>query len=69
MKNKNTVLIVVSVIVGVLAAVAAALLVIKHFKDKKECLETTDYLFENEFDDDEAPADEAPAEEETPAEE
>lgn len=51
MKNKNGLVIFVSVIVGVLAAVAATLVVIKFFKKKRSRLECTDYVFENDFDD------------------
>lgn len=53
MKNKNSIIIICSVIVGIAAAVVAVLLVLKHLKTKNAELETTDYVFENEFDDDE----------------
>lgn len=50
MKTKNGLVILVSAIVGVLAAVAATLVVIKFLKKKKSQLECTDYVFENDFD-------------------
>lgn len=53
-KDKNTLIIVCSVIVGVAAAVAATLVVLKYIKDKKEKLTQTNYIFENDFDDDAA---------------
>lgn len=51
MKNKNTVLIIISVIVGVAAAVAATLVVLNYFNKKKQKLTQTNYVFENDFDD------------------
>ena len=51
MKNKNTLIILCSVIVGVCAAVAATLVVINYFK-KKRNIEETNYVFENEFEED-----------------
>lgn len=48
--NRNTLIIVCSIIVGVLAAVTATLLVLKHIKGKKEKLEATNLVFENDFD-------------------
>ncbi len=51
MKNKNTLIIVISVIVGVLAAVAATLVVLKLVKNKKE-LQPTNIMFENDFEKD-----------------
>ena len=52
MKNKNIVVI-VSIIVGVLAAVTATLLVLRHLNKKKAKLAASDYVFENDFDQDE----------------
>lgn len=49
MKNKNLVVI-VSIIVGVAAAVAATLLILKYFNKKKAKLAASDYVFENDFD-------------------
>ncbi len=51
MKNKNALIIICSIIVGVCAAVAATLIVIKYFKKKKESLEQTNFVFENDFED------------------
>ena len=51
MKNKNGLIIFISVVVGILAAIAATLVVIRYFKKKKAELECTDYVFENDFDD------------------
>ena len=51
MKNKNNILIVCSVIVGVCAAVATTFLILRHLKNKKAKLDCTDYMFENDFDD------------------
>ena len=53
MKNRNTLIIICSIIVGVCAAVAATLVVINYFK-KKKTLEATNYVFENDFEDEEA---------------
>ena len=53
MKNKNGLIIFISVIVGVAAAVAAVLVVLSYIKNKKAKLEATSYVFENEFDDEE----------------
>lgn len=52
MKNKNIVII-VSIIVGVAAAVAATLVILKYFNKKKAKLASTEYVFENDFDQDE----------------
>ncbi len=52
MKNKNVVII-VSIVVGVAAAVAATLLILKYFNKKKAKLQSTEYVFENDFDQDE----------------
>lgn len=57
--NKNGLIIAISVIVGILAAVAATLLVIKYFKNKKGALECTDYVFENDFEDEETESEQA----------
>ena len=54
MKNSNTLIIIVSVIVGVAAAIAATLVVLKVVRDKKSKLEATNYVFENEFEEAEA---------------
>lgn len=54
MKNRNTLIIIVSVIVGVAAAIAATLVVLKVVRDKKSKLEATNYVFENEFEEAEA---------------
>ena len=48
--NKNTLIIVCSIIVGVLAAVTATLLVLKHIKGKKAQIQATNLVFENDFD-------------------
>ena len=53
MKNKNGLIIFISVVVGVAAAVAAVLVVLSYIKNKKAKLEATNYVFENEFDDEE----------------
>lgn len=53
MKNKNTLIVVISIIVGICAAVAATLVVLKLVKKKKAELETTEYVFENDFEDEE----------------
>ncbi len=53
MKNKNTVIIICSVIVGVAAAVAATLVILKFLKGKKSKLESTEFVFENNFEDEE----------------
>lgn len=53
MKNKGLVIF-CSVLVGVCAAVAATLVIINYFKKKKGELEDTNYVFENDFEEDEA---------------
>lgn len=53
MKNKNGLIVAISIIVGICAAVAATLVVLKVIKDKKEKLEATNFVFENDFDTDE----------------
>lgn len=50
MKNKNLIVI-VSIVVGVAAAVAATLLILKYFNKKKAKLASTEYVFENDFED------------------
>lgn len=52
MKNKNNIVIICSVIVGVCAAVATTFLILKHLKKKKAKFDCTSYMFENDFDDD-----------------
>lgn len=49
--KKNTFVLICSIIVGVCAAVAATLIVLKLIKKKKDKLECTDYVFENDFED------------------
>lgn len=51
MKNKNL-MVVISIVVGVAAAVAATFVILKYFQKKKKAkLASTDYVFENDFDD------------------
>lgn len=50
MKNKNLVIF-VSVIVGVAAAVAATFVLIKYLQKKRSKLASADYVFENDFED------------------
>ena len=52
MKNKGFIVF-CSVLVGVCAAVAATLVIINYFKKKKE-LQDTNYVFENDFEQDDA---------------
>ena len=52
MKNKN-ILIIVSIIVGVAAAVAATMLILRHLNKKKTKLAASEYVFENDFDQEE----------------
>ena len=52
MKNKN-ILIIVSIIVGVAAAVAATMLILRHLNKKKSKLAASEYVFENDFDQEE----------------
>ena len=53
MKNKNGLIIFISIVVGVCAAVAATLVVVNYLKKKKAKLEATNYVFENDFDEEE----------------
>jgi flagellar basal body-associated protein FliL len=53
MKNKNGLIIFISIVVGICAAVAATLVVVNYLKKKKAKLEATNYVFETDFDDEE----------------
>ncbi len=51
MRNKNNIIIICSVLIGISAAVATTLFILKYLKKKKSKLDCTNYMFENDFDD------------------
>ena len=50
MKNRNNIIVICSVIVGICAAIATTLVILQRFKKKKSQLESTSFMFENDFD-------------------
>ena len=60
MRNKSNIIVICSVIVGVCAAIATTFLILKHLKKKRAKLDcSTSYMFETDFDDEDAVADTA----------
>lgn len=54
MRNKNNIIIICSVLIGICAAVATTFFILKYLKNKKSKLDCTSYMFENDFDDEDS---------------
>ncbi len=54
MRNKNNIIIICSLLIGICAAVATTFFILKHLKNKKSKLDCASYMFENDFDDEDS---------------